>query len=41
MEKRPGEIPVKRFDNFQRIINKTTAELVGTAYDIEGVVLIG
>lgn len=38
--KKPDEIPVKRFDNFKKIINKTTAEIIGAPYDIEGAVLV-
>lgn len=38
--KKPSELPVKRFDNFQKIINQTTAEKIGAPYDIEGVILV-
>lgn len=31
-----SEIPVKRFDNFQTIINKTTAEAIGAPAEAEG-----
>lgn len=38
--KQPSEIPVKRFDEFQKIINKTTAEKVGAPYEIDGAIVV-
>lgn len=38
--KKPSDIPVKRFDDFQKIINKTTAEKIGAPYEVEGAIIV-
>ena len=38
--KQPNEIPVKRFDDFEKIINKTTAEKIGAPYEVDGAIIV-